>query len=149
MWNEDLLKKKALQRPIFGWSSWGRTLVWDEENRRTATFDGLWIIALAESGLVGLTSVTLVLLLPGALLMRRSSAAAWLSPALAAAVALSLVVALHMLDNLFNAMANPIFMLAAGGTVGVASIANHSTPQTRSQTVRARSPSALIQGRAG
>ena len=119
MRNEDLLTDRALQRPIFGWSGWNRMRVRDEQGRIRTTPDGLWVVALGQHGIVGLTSVTLVFLLPSVLLTRRYPAASWLSPALAAPVALVVLLALQMLDGLFNAMPNPIFMLAAGGTIGL------------------------------
>ncbi|MDR3637128.1 MAG: tetratricopeptide repeat protein, partial [Isosphaeraceae bacterium] len=48
-------------------------------------------------------------------------ARAWSAPSLAPATALAVLSGLYMLDNLSNAMFNPIYLLAAGGLAGLAS----------------------------
>lgn len=63
--NEDLLIAKALQKPIFGWSGWGRNRVVDEMGNDMAVTDGYWIIVFGAHGFLGLSSMTLSMLLPG------------------------------------------------------------------------------------
>ena len=70
--NEDILTAKALQRPVFGWGGWGRSRVYDEEGNDISVTDGLWIIALGNSGMVGLGSLTATILLPVAVALAAS-----------------------------------------------------------------------------
>ncbi|MHC4067080.1 MAG: O-antigen ligase domain-containing protein, partial [Planctomycetota bacterium] len=51
--NEDLLMEKALARPVFGWGRWGRARVYGEDGKDISATDGLWVIALGRTGLVG------------------------------------------------------------------------------------------------
>jgi len=51
--NENLLLEKARQRFWFGWSSWGRSRVYDADGRDIAVTDGAWVIVLGVYGVVG------------------------------------------------------------------------------------------------
>jgi len=118
--NEDMLVRRSLERKAFGWGRWARSHVFEDLPPEDVSItDGLWVIALGESGLVGLTAITTTLLLPVVLLWRRRPAWQWSHPSVAPAAALAVLLALYMIDNLFNAMVNPVFTLAAGGLVGV------------------------------
>jgi O-antigen ligase len=121
--NEDRLVGKALERPVFGWGRFGRNHIIDAETGKHTVSDGMWVIAIGQAGLVGLVSLTLMLLLPVWLLIHGCNARFWSQPAIAPAAALAVLLVLHMIDNLFNAMPNPLFLLAAGGLPQVAAIA--------------------------
>jgi tetratricopeptide (TPR) repeat protein len=112
--NENMLAEKAMERPVFGWAGWGRARLHDENGRTLTITDGLWIIALGNHGIVGLASLTLVFLLPLALLMVHYSPRSWSQPGIAPSAALSVLLALYMVDNLSNAMINLIYIVAAG-----------------------------------
>jgi hypothetical protein len=117
--NEELVVGRARQKLPFGWGGWGRWRVVDEETGRDITIsDGLWIIAFGENGLAGLALYTAAVLLPVLLFLRRVHARNWHHPAVAPGAALAMLVVIYALDNLFNAMVNPIYMLAAGGLSG-------------------------------
>lgn len=116
--SEDRLTAKAFDRPLLGWGGHGRNLVKDERGRNEAIPDQFWTITLGTYGLVGLVSVTVILLAPPAWLTVREPLGSWLSPAFAPAVGLAMAVTIYMLDNLLNAMPNPIFVVAAGGLTG-------------------------------
>lgn len=119
-WNEQLLLARALEKPVTGWGRWGRFLVVDAETGRSATIpDGLWIVALGEYGLVGLGAIAATLLLPVYLFLRRYRVERWSTPQLGPAAALALILALYMIDNIANAMINPLYFLAAGALTGV------------------------------
>ncbi|HEV8607738.1 MAG TPA: hypothetical protein VGQ99_20550 [Tepidisphaeraceae bacterium] len=120
--NEDQLTAKALQRPMFGWGRWGRNQIVDEETGKHTVTDGMWVILIGQAGMAGLVSFTLLLLLPVGMLWYGCPARFWGQPAIAPAAAMTLLLVIHMIDNLFNAMPNPIFMLAAGGLPQVAAI---------------------------
>ena len=116
--NEDMLAAKAFQQPIVGWGRWGRARVYDETGRDISVTDGFWVITLGACGILGLTTVTLVLLLPASVLARRIPPVEWAKPQYAAPVAMGVMLGLYMIDNLSNAMINPIFILSAGGVSG-------------------------------
>lgn len=113
--NEDLLAEKAWERPVFGWGGWGRNRVYDDDGRDMTTTDGLWIITLGQKGLLGLGSLYTMLLLPVALLVSRVRAAHIASVENAPVIVTGVLIVLFACDSLFNAMPNPLFVMAAGG----------------------------------
>jgi hypothetical protein len=118
MLNEDMLMVKALKQPVFGWGGWNRNGIESEDGRHIAIFDGMWIIALGQNGLVGLISFNLALLLPMLLLIRRHPARVWRAPTMAPAAVLATLVSLYTIDCIANAMLNPIYVLVLGGVTG-------------------------------
>ena len=86
--NEDMLAEKALRRAMWGWGRFGKSRVYDENGKDISTTDGLWIITLGISGIVGLTAVTAIYLLPGIRFWWRTRAADWSDPSFAAIAAL-------------------------------------------------------------
>jgi hypothetical protein len=117
--NEDLLIEKALQQPGLGWARWGRSRVYDESGKDISIVDGLWILTLGTSGLVGLVSLGVALSLPVLLLMRLFPGRHWRDPRLTPATALAVVGALVAIDDVFNAMLSPIFPAIAGSLAGL------------------------------
>lgn len=117
--NEDMLIRRAVQQWAFGWGGWGRNLMIDH-GKVLSVPDGLWVIVLGQNGVVGLLAISGLLLVPGALLCSRIGPHLWANPRVAPVVALAAVSALYMVDNLLNAMLNPIFMMAAGAVGGIA-----------------------------
>lgn len=113
--NENMLSKKAMERPAFGWGGWGRSRIYDEQGNDITITDSLWIIALGTNGLVGLGALTISILLPCVILMRRYRTREWFNPKVVATATLAVLLTLYMIDNLLNAMINPIYMLAVGG----------------------------------
>jgi hypothetical protein len=118
--NEDRLAAKGMERPVFGWGRWGRNHIIDAETGKHTVTDGMWVIALGQAGLVGLVSFTLLLLLPVGMFIRGCPARFWSKPPIAPAAVMAMFLVIHMIDNLFNALPNPMFMLAAGGLPQVA-----------------------------
>jgi O-antigen ligase len=124
--SEHFLMEKAKLQPLLGWGGWGRSLVGDEnflvrtsDGRLVQVIpDGFWIIVFGMYGLVGLASVTIAILMPLLLLVRRFPASSWATPDIAPVAVLALTLGLYMLDNLMNDMPNPLFILAAGGATG-------------------------------
>ena len=113
--NENLLIEKALERPIFGWGGWQRSFIFNERNVATSVPDGLWIVALGQNGLFGLTTLTLTLVLPQFLFLVVLPPAHWRKPEVAAVAPLPMLLGVFMIDNLFNDMFNPTMLLSAGG----------------------------------
>jgi hypothetical protein len=112
---ENMLTAKAMERPMLGWGGWNRSHVfdWFDGHDRTIV-DGLWIITLGELGLVGLGAFTAMVSGSVLLLWRRVPTRFWSDPACAAAVALAVMLAMYMVDSLFNATFNPIASLSVG-----------------------------------
>ncbi|SRR6266849_2648025 len=116
--NENLLIQKALERKFLGWARWGRSRVYKYGRDVTVT-DGLWIIVFGTNGLLGLISLNAMLGLPAIVLLRRCSPRHWIHPKIAPASALAVMVALYMIDNIFNDMYDASFLLAAGALIGL------------------------------
>src|SRR5438105_3309782 len=117
--NEDQLIAKALQRPWLGWARWGRSRVYDESGKDVSIIDGLWILTLGTSGLVGLAALGLALALPTLLLVSLFPGRQWNDTRLAPTAALAVAGALGMIDDVFNAMLSPIFPVIVGSLVGL------------------------------
>ncbi len=118
--NENVLVDKARLRPWLGWGRYRRSYVRDENDVIVSVPDGLWVLALGRDGLLGLTAMTMTLILPCLLFLRRYPPARWRQPEVAAMAGLPILIALFMIDNLFNNMFNPTMLLAGGGMAGLA-----------------------------
>ncbi|HEY2783520.1 MAG TPA: hypothetical protein VGJ05_00980 [Fimbriiglobus sp.] len=112
--NENLLIHKALDRPIVGWGGWGRNRVKDTSNNDVTVTDGMWVIILGERGLVGLALFGMSLLLPVYKFAMTSNPVQWRTPVIAPYAGFAVVVAMWAIDDLFNAMPNPLYLLMAG-----------------------------------
>lgn len=120
---EEKLRVKAMEHPLLGWGGWGRSFVRQSDDPgRTGmvTTDSLWIIVVGKHGLLGLVSLLAVFALPVLTLWRRCPPSQWARPEAVCAWALALVLTVYALDNLVNAMHNPIFLVIAGGLCGLA-----------------------------
>lgn len=137
---ESTLAEHALWRPTFGWGGHGRNRPsrMGDDVRDWAT-DGLWIITLGQRGVIGLVAMSAIILLPTLLLLVRLPSAFWLHPKTAPVAALGLVLALFMVDCLFNAMVNPIFVLATGGIGGWLVTGSAMYPRASAASKRRRS----------
>jgi hypothetical protein len=82
--------------------------------------DGMWLLALGSHGLVGLAAFVASLLGPVWAFVRKAPARVWGHAEAASAAVLAMVVLLYMCDSLFNAMPNPLFLVAAGGLTTLA-----------------------------
>jgi hypothetical protein len=118
-YNENALCNKAMEKPVFGWGRWGRSRITDSKGKDASITDSIWIIAFGESGLVGVFSLTLSILFPAILYLRVYPVEGLFKPELAAASALAILLGIYMVDNLLNAMTNPIFIVTAGGVISL------------------------------
>lgn len=129
---EDLFMEKALLKPLFGWGDTGEARKFPGVKKQDdePISDGLWIIALGSYGIVGLASVWAAILLPAVRFMLRHPPRLWVQPIFAPAAVVSLILIMFMIDNLLNAIFNPVYVLMAGGLAGWsgAGVANVSTP---------------------
>ncbi|MCU0906248.1 MAG: hypothetical protein MUF73_02130 [Rhodobacteraceae bacterium] len=112
--NEDLLLARANERPLFGWGGWGRSLIYDETGRNTSIVDGYWIIVIGVGGWVqyigefGLLCFAMLVLA----LRRRSFD---IAPATAA---LSIVLAVNLIDLIPNSGITVVTWIMAGALAG-------------------------------
>lgn len=122
--NEEILKEKAKERPIFGWGGWGRNRVYEYNSKGEwvdiTTSDSLWIIAFGQRGFVGLISVFSALFIPVfSFCLLCFPAKTWSNYKVAPAAVLTVIIGLYSLDCLLNNQLNPIFILATGGISGL------------------------------
>lgn len=127
---ENLLTEKALKKPAFGYGRWNRNRVYDERGRDIAITDGLWVIVLGQTGFVGLAAITCAILLPALLFWRRCPPQWWMHPMAAAGASFAVLLPLHMVDNLWNAMLNPLYVLVIGGLMGLGANARRAATHT-------------------
>lgn len=114
---EDILLAHAKLRPIFGWGGYGRHRPVNEAGEELARTDSLWIITLGQNGIVGLTALYAALATPLWMVARRVPFGAIFSARGAPLLVLALLVAMFAADSLFNAMFNPVYVMAGGGVV--------------------------------
>jgi len=146
LFQEDRLISRALEKPVFGWAGWGLNLrCIDAETGAPviAVPDGLWVIVLGINGIVGLVLLSLALLLPLYRFMRLSPSATAMCPDRAPVAAMAVVMAIYIIDCLFNAMINPILVLTLGamtGFTGRAAVRKRASVAWRRGTIAAAPP---------
>ncbi len=118
--NETVLIVKAMQGTVFGWGGFGRSRVFDDKGKDLTVADGLWIITLGQNGIYGLMLLVFSIQLPAILFMLRFKPGEWNHKALAGPAVMAVFLALTMIDNLLNAMINPIYTLFSGALTGMA-----------------------------
>ena len=128
---ENLITEKALRKPAFGWGGWGRWRVTNEQGRDITLPDGQWVIALGETGITGLAAFTAAMLLPATICVWRLPRPLRLGAAGVPVIALSTLVVLYMVDNLFNAMPNPTYVVTAGGLATICTTLRSRSPALR------------------
>jgi hypothetical protein len=113
-YHEDALLEKAAERPVFGWGTWGRWRIHDEDGRDITVSDGEWVITMAEWGWVGYIAKFGLLGLPLILFTLRQKR---YEIGLATS-GLCLVIAANIIDLIPNSAPSPIIWLAAGALLG-------------------------------
>ena len=107
--NEEILLERARQRPVFGWGGYGRNEIFDQyTGQNMSVTDGTWIIIIGTSGWAGYVATFGLLCLPMVSVWWRGAHVS------AATVALSLMLAVNLLDLLPNSSLTPLTWLLAG-----------------------------------
>jgi hypothetical protein len=140
--NEDLLVRKAMQRPVLGWGRFARSFVLDEQGHIVSVPDGRWVIVLGVAGLVGLIALGAALLLPTLIVLQSCPARYWADPRVASAAAVAVAVLLWAIDDLLNDMRTPIVPAIVGALISLST----SYPLRRSNP-RPIEPSTATMGR--
>lgn len=128
--NEDILLERALEKPVFGWGSWGRNHILDPVSGALLTVtDGRWIITIGVFGWLGFLAEFGLLTLPLLLLWREARRRGATMPVLTGPLALLLAV--NLIDLLPNATLTPLTWLIAGALLGAAENAykNYAPPE--------------------
>ena len=131
--NENLLIKKTLQRPWFGWGDTGHLLETGRKKRsdKLPIPDGLWILTFGAYGFVGLAAWQAMVLVPPAMFAWRYPATRWSAPELAPLAVVAVFLPLYSIDCLMNGMINPFYIVLLGGLASAASIDSSVTPTER------------------
>ncbi len=138
--NETILIDKAMRGTIFGWGGFGRSRVYDDKGRDISVADGLWIIALGQNGIYGLLTMMIAIQTPVLLFLLRIKPERWKEKAWAAAAVMAVFLSIYMIDNLLNAMINPVYMLFSGGITGMALKAQYGDPAMSTTGTPRQSP---------
>lgn len=116
--NEERLLNKAMQRPFFGWGSWGRNRVYDlVSGKDISVTDGRWIIILGNFGLMGFLAEFGLLALPVFTCARNIRKVNSQREQIMLA-GLILLLTINMVDLLPNSTLNPFTWLLAGSLLG-------------------------------
>lgn len=113
--NENILVEKALEQPVFGWGGWGRNRVYDEEGKDISITDGFWVITLGTYGWAGLGSWLALFFFAILPLLARWRSRGFQRMRAGPALWGMLVVLLHSVDCIANAMLNPLYYILLGG----------------------------------
>lgn len=139
--NEDALLERALERPYFGWGTYGRNRIFDEDSGRDLSVtDGEWIIHLGVRGAVGYVGWALLLVMP-VFAATRPMKRGMPPPDQILLGTLALMLAVHTLDLLPNASFNRFIYLLAGTVAGL--VAGHGARQKRTAAGPPRASIAL------
>lgn len=112
---EQMLLARFWQQPWFGLSPWSFNLHFNAETGEVTniTSDSMWIIAVVVNGMVGLLGFVGLLWLP--VLRAQFSRSAESLRSHPEFVIAGIIVTIYLVDNLFNAFTNPIYLALAGG----------------------------------
>ncbi len=115
--NEDVLLNRAMERPWFGWSGWGRNRVFNENGKDLSVTDGKWILIFGINGLVGFIAYYGILILPiyyANKVIRRVKEPRY-QVYIAAQV---LILAVCLIDSIPNTNMGALHLLLAGSLIG-------------------------------
>lgn len=126
-WQESVLMRKILSRPLFGWGQWGRYRggieVAEDDPYNTGTFvregnltsvDSFWLFTFGTKGFLGLIAFTAVLLVPVSMVIRRVPGPMWASSEFGPITALATALIIVLINFLFDGLFNLIVPVAAG-----------------------------------
>ena len=117
--NENILIQKALQGSFFGWGGYGRSRVYDETGKDISVTDGLWIITYGTNGIYGLIVMVFAIQWPLFLFFLRVKPELWKTKTWGNSAVMAVFLGIFMIDNLLNAMINPVYMLCNGSLIGM------------------------------
>lgn len=117
--NEDQLLRRAGEKPVFGWGSWGRNRIYSpDDGSDLSVTDGAWIITLGTWGWVGYIAMFGLLNLGCLRILSRRTARS--AATMAVAVTCSLL-ALNLIDSIPNSSIRALTWIIAGTLASVGS----------------------------
>ena len=117
--NETILLKKAFEGSFFGLGGWNRSRVFDDQGKDIAVTDGGWIIVYGVNGIYGLSVFFIMTQLPVLIFLFRLKPELWKTETYGAPAVMAVFSSITQIDNLLNAMFNPIYMVIIGGLIGL------------------------------
>ena len=117
--NETILIEKARQGSFFGWGGYGRSRVYDETGKDISITDGLWIITYGTNGIFGLIVMVNAIQWPLIFFFLRIKPELWKTKTWGISAVIAVFLGIFMVDNLLNAMINPVYMLCSGSLIGM------------------------------
>jgi hypothetical protein len=117
LFNEERITTRAMQKPLFGWGSWGDYREVDDHQGQIIT-DSFWIITVGQNGTIGLAAGIAMMLTPVVMLLRRTRMRHWTHPSVAAVAGLAVAWLMFVFDSMFNFMPNAVLVLSAGAVCG-------------------------------
>jgi len=117
--NEKILINKALHRTFFGWGGFGRSRVYDESGEDISITDGLWIITFGQNGIYGVAMMLMAIQWPILLFVLRVKPELWKTTPWSASAVMAIFLGIFMIDNLLNAMINPVYILFSGSLISM------------------------------
>lgn len=139
--NEEMLLERAMERPVFGWGGWGRSLFYDPYNGKLSSIpDGQWVIWIGATGIFGYLAHFLLLLTPIFAALRAVPGGRHppRKKELVTLGALSLMLAMNLLDLIPNATITPLTLLTAGVLLGNAHRLRQGVAEGQVQPVQDR-----------
>lgn len=117
---EDLFVAKTIERINFGWGGFGRGWPKDPINGDLLIpmIDSQWLITFNYHGLFGIFFLGTAMLLGPWVLLRLQKKKYIFDGGYIIPVLISLIVVMYMIDNLVNAMLNPIYIMLSGSLIG-------------------------------
>ncbi len=124
--------ERTVEKPLFGWAGWGEAFnVYLPEFNMGGVPDSFWIRTFGEGGYTNLVLLYSIYLTPVFLLLTKLKPRDWRSPAVAPLTGLAMIMLVYAMDNLFNSMQNPVYIVAIGAVSGMA-MAVKRVPASRS-----------------
>jgi len=128
--NEDVLMERAMEKPYFGWGSWGRNHILDPVSGAFQTIaDGRWIVVIGMFGWLGylaefgLIAWSVLLLWMHGRHLHHAGHVVLIGP-------VALLLAANLVDMLPNATLTPLTWLLAGAVLGLSERARVGLSET-------------------
>ncbi len=118
-YNDEMLIERAKEKLYFGWGSFGRNRIFNEQGEDISVTDGYWIIQVGTRGIVGLFCMFGLLLFP-VFAARRSLRRIAHPKSRMLLNAVALMVLIYVLDLLPNGMYTNLPFFFSGALLGLA-----------------------------
>lgn len=108
--NEERLLERAMEKPVFGWGTWGRPRVFNENGVDLSVSDGIWIVVIGERGWAGYVALFGLLTLAIFFLSMRAKA----RPPSPEVAGIALIMGANFMYMIPNSTLSPIGLMMCG-----------------------------------